>query len=68
MSELSWVRRYISRNPYTGQPVFDEEAALESAEFRNAFGEVWDRGYDSGFDDGVADSSVESQSVNPYRR
>ena len=66
MSELSWIRRYIYRNPYTGQPVFDEDAALESEEFRKAFGEVWSRGYDSGFDDGVCDSSVETQSRNPF--
>ena len=28
---------------------------------------AWDAGYGSGFDDGVRDSSVESQSRNPYK-
>ena len=67
MSELSWIRRYVYRNPYTGQPVFDEEAALESAEYLKMNEKVWDRGYDVGFGDGICDSTVENQGLNPYR-
>lgn len=66
MSELSWIQRYIYRNPYTGAAVFDEEGALASPEYKKTFGAVWNGGYDAGFDDGVCDSSVETQTRNPY--
>ena len=66
MSELSWIQRYVDRNPYTGAAVFDEEGALASPEYRKMMRGTWNGGYDAGFDDGVADSSVETQTQNPF--
>lgn len=67
MSELSWIQRYIYRNPYTGAAVFDEAGALASPEYRKMMERPWDGGYDAGFTDGVSDSSVETQTRNPFR-
>jgi hypothetical protein len=65
--DLYWVRNYVSRNPYTGAPAVDLAALAGSRELRGLLAGIWEAGYNSGFTDGVDDSSVDSQSINPYR-
>lgn len=65
--DLYWIRNYVSRDPYTGAPVVNLPALAESKELRGLLAMVWEAGYDRGFTDGIDDSSVESQSRNPYR-
>lgn len=64
--DLSFIRKYVERNPYTGSAGVDLEGVAEDAALKRLLREVWDAGYNSGFDDGVADCTVESQSGNPY--
>lgn len=66
--DLSWLRRFVWRNPYTGSANFDAEAASESEEFRALLNEVWEAGYSAGFVDGDGDSYVETASTSPYRK
>lgn len=67
LMDLHWLINYVSRNPYTGAPIVDLAALEESKEFQKLLSVVWESGYDSGFTDGIDDSSVETQTRNPYK-
>lgn len=65
--DLQFIQRYVTRNPYTGSAVLDVDALVGEPRLLALLAKAWDAGYGSGFDDGVRDSSVESQSHNPYK-
>lgn len=65
--DLQFIQRHVSRNPYTGSAVLDVDALAGDPRLLALLARVWDAGYGAGFDDGICDSSVETQSRNPYK-
>ena len=66
-SELEFIRRYVSRNPYTGGFYLDVEGASKDPALRAFLASVWADGYDSGADDIILDHTIEQAYQNPYK-
>lgn len=64
--DLMFLLKHLEKNYYTGNSTLDLEGIKRDPAYLLLLGAVWNRGYDSGFDDGVCDSSVETQTRNPY--
>jgi hypothetical protein len=65
--ELGFLQKYVYRNPYTGAALIDVEEISKSSELRALLRSVWESGYSAGFVDGDGDSTVDMQSVNPFK-
>jgi hypothetical protein len=66
-SDLLFIQRHVHRNPYTGASSLDVDALLAEPRLLELLSRAWEAGYGAGFDDGICDSSVESQTRNPYK-
>jgi len=67
VSDLDFIRRYISRNPYTGGFYLDAEGLSSDPAYRAVLASVWAEGYGCGADDIILDCSVEQAHQNPYK-
>lgn len=64
--DLSFIRKYVERNPYTGSPVVDLDGIAGDIELRRLLWHVWQDGWEAGLDDGISDCTVEQGHSNPY--
>lgn len=64
--DLSFIRKYVERNPYTGAAGVDLEGVANDPALKALLGSVWEAGWEAGLDDGVMDSTVEESHRNPY--
>lgn len=65
--DLSFIRKYVERNPYTGGFTLDTSGLEADPALRELLGQAWEAGYWGGFDDGVGDCLAGEQTVNPYK-